>query len=204
MSVVESGVDNCRGEALREFAVVKKEGNEFLGFLRIVALKVGKRIRLFVARSVGGGSSDRFTKGLDKFKNKRLIRETNAKSVVFGFKCGNNFAFRLRDNGNRAREKVLIDVFGCLVEIDIVFGHGLISDSNRNSFALTVTFEVKKFLNSLGIGSVGTDAITSFGGVDDEVALVEFFDGGLNGLLWVSGGEINDVHRDYYTVIDDL
>lgn len=196
MSVVESGIDNGGGEALGELAGIKKEGNEFLGFFRIVALEVGKRVRLFVARSVGGGGGDGFTENLNKLANEGIVRETNTKSMMFRFKSGNDFTFRFRDNSNRTREKVLIDVFGCLIKFDIVFGHDLVSDGDRNGFTLTITFEIEKLLDSLGISSISTDTIAGFGRVNDEVSLLQFFDCSLDCFLLIGSGEIDDLHGD--------
>ncbi len=86
----------------------------------------------------------------------------------------------MRDNSDGSGEKILIEVAGGIVEVNIKFGHILIGDSDRNGTTLAIAFESEKFSNCLGIGGIGAKSIASFGGIDDKVALLKFFDGGLD------------------------
>ncbi len=82
-SVVESGVNDSGRKTLRKGTGVEKEGNKRKGFLRIIALKISKRVRLFVTRGISRGGSDGFAESFDNFKNEGVIGEANAEGTGF-------------------------------------------------------------------------------------------------------------------------
>ena len=172
---------------MREGAGVKEEGDEGLRFFRVVTLEVLERVRLFVAGGIGRSGSDGSTEGLDEFEDKGEVRNANAESAMFRFEDFNYFALTFRDNGDRAREEVLVEIASGWIKLDVSFSHCLVGYSNGYGFALAITFELEEFGDGLRVGGVGGNAIAGFGGIDDEITLLKFFYSSMDDGWFVSG-----------------
>lgn len=80
------------------------------------------------------------------------------------------------DNGNGAGKKLLIEVGGHTVEHNKLLGHLFAADGNAD-LSVPVALVGKQAAYSLRGTAVGGDAVAGLGGVDDEVAGLESFEG---------------------------
>lgn len=97
-----------------------------------------------------------------------MVGETNAEGAGCRFEAGVEDMEASRDDSKRAREKMSIEIVCQSIERDVLLGHGSRGNGDCD-LTVAVTLIAKELIDRQGIGGIGGKAITSFGGVDDEL-----------------------------------
>lgn len=77
----------------------------------------------------------------------------------------------------------MVEVFGLGVEFYVGLGCFLVRNGNGDGFLASLTFEFEELVYSLFVFRVDSCTIAGFGGVDDEAAFLDGFDGFLDGFF---------------------